>query len=85
MMHRRTADSALSASDIVGAYYTSVLDERTCGECEKADDGVLMSPDQAVALGPSNPNCAGSDRCRCMLVWVIRGDPAAIAASIASG
>ncbi len=76
------ADSAVTASDIAGAYYTSVMDERSCDECVKADDGKLLSPDEAVALGPPNPLCAGQDRCRCALVWVLSSDPAALATVI---
>lgn len=72
------AAAATAAPDVVGAYYTAVLDPNTCGECEKADDGTLLSPDAALALGPPNPDCDGGDRCRCMLVWVLSNDPAAV-------
>lgn len=61
----------------VGAYYTSVMDEATCDECEASDTGDLVSLDQAQLLGPPNPQCAGGDRCRCMLVYVTSDDPTA--------
>ena len=74
-------DGAMSDGQVVGAYYTSVLDPSTCGACEKADDGTLLSIDDAVTLGPPNPDCDGADRCRCMLLWVLSSDPAALAAA----
>ena len=73
------ADEALN-SQAVGAYYTAVLDNDTCDPCGTADDGTLLSPDEAVAIGPPNPNCAGGDKCRCALVWVMSDDPAALQA-----
>ena len=70
-------DAGSSAPDVVGAIYTSVMDERACDPCIAADTGAVLPPDEALALGPPNPDCAGGDRCRCMLVWVLSDDPAA--------
>jgi hypothetical protein len=53
------------------------MDERSCDPCVASDDGKLLSPDEAITLGPPNPNCLGGDYCRCMLVWVLSSDPAA--------
>jgi hypothetical protein len=50
--------------------YTSVLDEKTCDNCSIADDGTEREPDDP-ALEVPNPLCAGSDFCRCMVVWVL--------------
>lgn len=72
-------DTASQAPDVVGAYYTSVLDENTCDECEAADTGQMITLDQAAVLGPPNPQCAGGDRCRCMCVYVLSNDPTAVA------
>ena len=73
-------DEASSQSDVVGGYYTSCMDERSCDPCVTADDGTLLSPDDAVALGPPNPDCEGGDKCRCTIVWVLSDDPAALSA-----
>jgi hypothetical protein len=75
-------DQAASDSQVVGAFYTSVMDDRSCDPCITADNGVLLSPQEAVALGPPNPYCAGQDRCRCALVWVLSPDPAALQAAL---
>lgn len=72
-------DAAAQNPAIVGAYYTSVLDENTCDECEASDTGEMISLDAASDLGPPNPECAGGDRCRCMLVFVTSDDPSAVA------
>lgn len=52
--------------------YTSVLDNRTCGYCEGADDGVEREPEDP-ALQVPNPECDGGEFCRCMVVWVLDG------------
>lgn len=74
----RTA-AARENPDVVGGIYTSVLDANTCDQCAIADDGVVREPEDP-ALEVPNGNCAGSERCRCMCVWVLSDDPAAIGA-----
>lgn len=73
------ADAAMEDPATIGAYYTSVLDGNTCDECAASDDDRLLTPDEALLLGPPNPECAGGDKCRCILVWVLSDDPAAVA------
>jgi hypothetical protein len=75
----RTA-AARAATDVVGGIYTSVLDSNTCDECAVSDDGVVREPEDP-ALEVPNGNCAGSERCRCMCVWVLSDDPAVIGAA----
>lgn len=75
------ADAAKANSgDIAGGIYTSVLDERTCDQCQIADDGIVRALDDPVLLSiePPNPLCAGGDFCRCMIVYVLADDPAAL-------
>lgn len=74
----RTA-AAREATDVVGGIYTSVLDPNTCDQCATADDGVIREVDDP-ALEVPNGNCAGSERCRCMTVWIMSTDPTAIGA-----
>lgn len=74
------ADAAAADGSVVGGIYTSVLDERSCDPCIAADTGDVLAMDQALALGPPNPNCEGQDRCRCLILWVLSSDPAAIQA-----
>lgn len=70
-------------AEIAGARYTSVLDKKTCGACAEADDGVLRALTDPSLIHPPNPNCAGGDRCRCILVYQLTTETAdqAIAAS----
>lgn len=75
----RTA-AARAAQDVVGGIYTSVLDQNTCDQCAIADDGVIREPDDA-ALEVPNGMCAGQERCRCMVVFVLSTDPAVIGAA----
>ena len=74
-------DAGTTAPDVVGAYYTSVMDERSCDPCVAADTGQMLTPEAAVALGPPNPDCKGADYCRCALIWVLSNDPSALAAA----
>jgi hypothetical protein len=74
----RTA-AARDAPDVVGGILTSVLDATTCDECQVADDGVIREPGDP-ALEVPVPTCAGGERCRCMVTWVLSEDPAAIGA-----
>lgn len=73
-------DKATASPDVVGAFYTSCLDENSCEPCVSADTGTMLAPQDAVLLGPPNPSCDGGDFCRCTLVWVLSDDPAALAA-----
>lgn len=74
----RTA-AAREAPDVVGGILTSVLDANTCDECQVADDGVIREPTDP-ALEVPVPTCAGGERCRCMVTWVLSEDPVAIGA-----
>lgn len=85
MINDGRADGALSDSQVVGAVYTSVMDDRSCDSCIAADTGDVLSPEDALALGPPNPECDGQERCRCMLVWVLSSDPAAMQAATELG
>lgn len=71
-------DGAMSAGDVVGGVYTSVMDERSCDPCIDADTGDILSPEEAVGLGPPNPDCEGGEYCRCAIVWTVSTDPAAM-------
>lgn len=76
----RAAAARVHDGDIVGAYYSAVLDERTCSYCQIADDGVVRTLDDPIlqASMPPNPECEGGDYCRCMLAFVLADDPAAL-------
>jgi hypothetical protein len=76
----RAAAARVHDGDIVGAYYTAVLDERTCTYCQIADDGIVRPIDDPIlqATMPPNPECEGGDFCRCMLAYVLADDPAAL-------
>lgn len=76
----RSDAARANSGDIAGGIYTCVLDERSCDQCQIADDGIVRSLDDPVlqAIDPPNPLCAGGDFCRCMIVWVLADDPAAL-------
>lgn len=76
----RSDAARANSGDIAGGIYTAVLDERTCDQCQIADDGIVRSLDDPVlqAIDPPNPLCAGGDFCRCMIVYVLADDPAAL-------
>ena len=71
------ADTAAVNPDVVGAYYTAVMDSNTCDECDAADSSVMLSLEEAEGLVP-NPLCEGGPRCRCQLIYVLSEDPAAL-------
>lgn len=71
--------AAKEATDVVGGILTSVLDANTCDECALADDGVIREPEDP-ALEVPVATCAGGERCRCMVTWVLSEDPVAIGA-----
>lgn len=48
--------------------YSAILDNNTCDECESADGRTAPTPD-GLPRTP-NPDCAGKDKCRCVIVYV---------------
>lgn len=59
-------------SDIVQeAYYSAILDDTCCSDCESAD-GETGDPGEITAA--PNPSCQGSARCRCLHVYVLAGE-----------
>lgn len=74
---RNDAASA-NRPDVAGGIYTSVMDANTCDVCASTDNGEVQTPEELETMGPPNPDCAGGDKCRCMIVWVLSEDPRAI-------
>jgi hypothetical protein len=70
-------DVATSDPNVVGGYYTAVMDANTCEVCDEADTSQMLTVEEAEGQAP-NPNCEGGGRCRCMIVWVLSNDPAAL-------
>lgn len=57
-------------SDDIGHYeYSAILDQNTCGACS-ADDGMTANS-PADLPGTPNPECEGSDFCRCFIVAIL--------------
>jgi hypothetical protein len=78
MINDGRGDAASSANDVAGGIYTSCMDERSCDACIAADTGDILPVADAMALGPPNPDCEGGDFCRCLILWVLSGDAAAL-------
>lgn len=69
-------DMALDAGDaIMGAAYTCILDDNSCPECERADDGQVRPLDDPIRLDrrPPNHHCdstaSGQNLCRCFELY----------------
>lgn len=58
-------------SDLVEyGYYSAILDENVCEVCEEEDGREVMPGEIATP----NPDCEGGPRCRCITIWVLRGE-----------
>jgi hypothetical protein len=70
----RKAAAEEQGAIVMGALYTSILDENSCGQCRKADDNQVRAlHDEQLAPVP-NPLCEGWTRCRCLHVYVLSDD-----------
>jgi ribosomal protein S20 len=59
------ADEALANREKISvAFYSAILDDRTCGVCEEADGQETADLDEAAGWTP-NPDCDGGANCRC--------------------
>lgn len=64
----RADEAATRQSDIANCVYSAILDSATCDECEAMDGQETTDLAEAEGWAPS-PNCAGLDRCRCLVVY----------------
>lgn len=56
--------------DEIGLYeYSAILDQNTCGPCAQDDGQEANSPDDLPDT--PNPECEGSDFCRCFIVAIL--------------
>lgn len=51
--------------------YSALLDQNTCGPCNE-DDGLTAGSEEQLPSTP-NPECEGSDFCRCFIVAIAEG------------
>lgn len=57
-------------SDEIDRYeYSAILDQNTCGPCAQDDGKEASSPDDLPDT--PNPDCEGSDFCRCFIVTIL--------------
>ena len=71
----RAAEAEAQSDEIDYAEYSAILDENLCDECEPFDgeEFDLGTPEYYDAA-PPNKKCLGRDRCRCIFVYVIKGE-----------
>lgn len=66
-------DEMRSRSDDIERYeYSAILDQNTCGSCAADDGKEASSPDELPDT--PNPDCEGSDFCRCFIVAIAEGN-----------
>jgi len=71
----RQAEAEAQRDNIKQAIYSSVLDPNTCPACQKLDGQEwLMDEPEVAKYANGNPDCEGHDRCRCVLVYVYKGE-----------
>lgn len=63
----RAAAAKLLSDLIESATYSAILDADTCDPCAELDGKSWANVDDAVE--PPNPDCAGRDSCRCVLLF----------------
>jgi hypothetical protein len=68
----RDIESKNQEKYISRVYYSSVMDQGTCSECEKKDGVYHELGDPAFAT--PNPDCLGCNRCRCMNIYIARAE-----------
>jgi hypothetical protein len=61
----RTAGSERSQKVVKQGWYSAILDDNVCSECEPRD-GTPVMPGEIVT---PNPDCLGESKCRCITVW----------------
>lgn len=64
----RSAEGEAQSENWVKVIYSAILDANTCGPCADADG--QEADDEADLPDAPNPDCEGSDRCRCFHVFV---------------
>jgi hypothetical protein len=71
----RSAEADAQATDIEDAVYSALLDGATCAACEPMDGETTTDLTLAESWAP-NPDCEGGEKCRCLVVYEIRQEPA---------
>lgn len=73
VQYGRTAAAEENGDLISRGYYSAILDDNTCGICNRADGKELDAKDPRPTV--PNPECEGTaDRCRCIHVWVLKDE-----------
>jgi len=71
----RADEAQAQAQQIEDAVYSALLDGATCAACEPMDGETTTDLTLAEGWTP-NPDCLGGERCRCLVVYEIRQEPA---------
>lgn len=70
----RKAAAEEQGAIVMGALYTAILDDNSCGQCRKADDDQIRALHDEQLIPVPNPLCEGWTRCRCLHVYVLSDD-----------
>jgi hypothetical protein len=63
----RTEEMRAQEAAVADYVYSAILDGAACDECAPMDGEVTEDADEAAGWAP-NPDCAGGDRCRCLVI-----------------
>jgi hypothetical protein len=68
-------EAAASMGGVDEVEYSALLDGETCGPCMRMDGrrSKFDSPEHDAML-PPNRDCQGQDNCRCVLVFIAKGN-----------
>jgi SPP1 gp7 family putative phage head morphogenesis protein len=67
------ADQAKDSIEL--AVYSCVMDDRSCDTCEELDgEEFEVGSDEYESNAPPNKNCDGKDNCRCVYLFLVKGE-----------
>lgn len=72
----RNVEAETRKEDIATAFYSAILDGSVCENCEPLDGQEHEFNDPAFET--PNPRCLGGDKCRCITIYVLKTEEAAV-------
>lgn len=72
----RNVEAETRKEDVATSFYSAILDENVCENCEPLDGKEHEFNDPAFET--PNPRCLGGDKCRCITIYVLKTEEPAI-------